>query len=168
MTPVGSDFGIVSGKTITGEKREMPSGEGDSAAAGKGWTGSGTANNSGNGRAGVKSQPTPSFVDIMAEQLQEVEIEKEFTKCGVLALDDDLSEYVLSSDGSSYTTVEDCSKDHELALFLSQDPDCSSDAEMAQRLQREFDREDELSSQFSGSRNAKGEATGEGDLKSRF
>jgi hypothetical protein len=38
----------------------------------------------------------------------------------------------------------DCSRDYELALKLSEDPDYSVDAQMALELQRQFDREHEV------------------------
>lgn len=48
------------------------------------------------------------------------------------------------SDEDDPVNANDCSRDYELALKLSQEPDLSVDAQFALELQREFEREAEL------------------------
>lgn len=57
---------------------------------------------------------------------------------------DELLQNSLVFDSSSV----DCSRDFELACLLSADPDCSADVFLAEKLQREYDRELELSEKF--------------------
>uniref|UniRef100_A0A915DN59 Uncharacterized protein n=1 Tax=Ditylenchus dipsaci TaxID=166011 RepID=A0A915DN59_9BILA len=97
--------------------------------------------------------PIVSFAEIMAEQIQkgvdeedEAEIKNIMKTTGISELDDDGCEII------------DCSKDFELALELSADPDYSADLELAQKLQREFDREMELSEKFRESKRESGVA----------
>ncbi|KAE9549916.1 hypothetical protein FO519_006881 [Halicephalobus sp. NKZ332] len=98
-------------------------------------------------------RPIVSFAEIMSEELAE-HIQQEY-------LDEDAREQaeierLLRETGIDYvetsTTEPDTSRDYELALELSNDPDCSTDEVLARQLQREFDREEELQAKFESSK----------------
>ncbi|KAI6203320.1 Serine/threonine-protein kinase RIO3 [Aphelenchoides besseyi] len=82
----------------------------------------------------VGSPPIVSFTEVMSETLAEQLQEQ------------DLNEFDAEQDAlmASLRDVEDeddTSRDFELALMLSEDPDCSDDVKMARELQLQFDRE---------------------------
>ena len=82
-------------------------------------------------------------VDLQEEARENAEIEHMLRDAGF--------EIITSAD----TGEPDTSHDAELALKLSEDPDCSIDEFLAQQMQREFDREQELQAQFESTK-AKG------------
>ncbi|KAI1726887.1 RIO1 family domain-containing protein [Ditylenchus destructor] len=97
--------------------------------------------------------PIVSFAEIMAEQIQEIEHEEDHVVVEELMRTTGVSE--LGDDG---TEIVDCSRDYQLACQLAADPDCSADAVLAEKLQREFDREEELSEKFKTSLETSGVA----------
>src|SRR3954462_4965725 len=113
----------------------MPSTEGGSECGVWGKSPGRAGGGGGSGVEGPGHSP-PSLADIMAEQHEEAEIEEEFRKCGVMTLDDEhLSELNTSVESGAVEEDgdADCAGDRALALFLSQDPDCSLDDELARK-----------------------------------
>lgn len=122
-------------------------------------------NNPWNRKSTIKSNehfetPIVSFDEIMAEQFQEVRSCKLFLKVFQEELDYAEFEDFEKIDMEESKMEEDCSRDYQLALELSKDPDYSADHYLAQKLQREYDRETELQKKFVESKNSGGLATG--------
>lgn len=92
-----------------------------------------------------ESSPIVSFIEIMEEQEHEVFQKKNLKN--FLIIQDEL-EHIRTHDSIELATIENTAnedQDYLLALELSRDPDCSADELLAIKMQREFDREYELS-----------------------
>uniref|UniRef100_A0AC34G901 Uncharacterized protein n=1 Tax=Panagrolaimus sp. ES5 TaxID=591445 RepID=A0AC34G901_9BILA len=99
-------------------------------------------------------RPILSFAEIMsqelASQMQEVDLNEQARENA--EIERILKEAGIENVSTSETGDSDTSRDYELALQLSEDPDCSVDEFLAKQMQREFDRELELERQFEKSK----------------
>jgi RIO kinase 3 len=103
----------------------------------------------------ANERPILSFAEIMSEelasQMQEVDLNEQARENAEI-------ERILKEAGIEHVSTidtggdSDTSRDYELALQLSEDPDCSVDEVLAKQMQREFDRELELQQQFEKSK----------------
>ncbi|KAI6207996.1 Serine/threonine-protein kinase RIO3 [Aphelenchoides besseyi] len=82
----------------------------------------------------VGSPPIVSFTEVMSETLAEQLQEQDLNEF-------DAEQEALMASLRDVDDENDTSRDFELALMLSEDPDCSDDVKMARELQLQFDRE---------------------------
>uniref|UniRef100_A0A914XSY8 Serine/threonine-protein kinase RIO3 n=1 Tax=Panagrolaimus superbus TaxID=310955 RepID=A0A914XSY8_9BILA len=99
-------------------------------------------------------RPILSFAEIMSQELanslQEVDLNEQARENA--EIERILKQAGIDHVSTSETSDSDTSRDYELALQLSEDPDCSVDEFLAKQMQREFDRELELERQFEKSK----------------